>query len=158
VDSTLLCLRAWLSLRGKAHTTRERSLEAMEPFPGLAGAKSSKEGKTTPDTVTPTPYRRDAIHYKSHPAPRPITRRAVCTKVDTASGGKSTRSLRGRERALPSPIRTTRPSGRGQIASSLGRRSLVTKWLAPAKTQQGDTHARNTPRYPHLSPSPEYHP
>jgi hypothetical protein len=26
----------------------------VEPFPGLAGAKSSKEGKTTPDTVTPT--------------------------------------------------------------------------------------------------------
>jgi hypothetical protein len=24
----------------------------MEPFPGLAGAKSSKEGKTTPDTIT----------------------------------------------------------------------------------------------------------
>jgi hypothetical protein len=53
VESTLLRLRAWPSLRGRAHTTRERSLEAVEPFPGLAGAKSSKEGKTTPDTITP---------------------------------------------------------------------------------------------------------
>jgi hypothetical protein len=25
----------------------------MEPFPGLAGAKSTKEVKTTPDTITP---------------------------------------------------------------------------------------------------------
>jgi hypothetical protein len=25
----------------------------VEPFPGLAGAKSTKEGKTTPDTITP---------------------------------------------------------------------------------------------------------
>jgi hypothetical protein len=24
----------------------------VEPFPGLAGAKSTKEGKTTPDTIT----------------------------------------------------------------------------------------------------------
>jgi hypothetical protein len=54
VDSTLLRLRAWLSLRDRARTTRERSLEAVEPFPGLAGAKSSKEGKTNPDMVTPT--------------------------------------------------------------------------------------------------------
>jgi hypothetical protein len=53
VDSTLLRLRAWPSLRGRAHTTRERSLEAVEPFPDLAGAKSTKEGKTTPDTITP---------------------------------------------------------------------------------------------------------
>jgi hypothetical protein len=52
VDSTLLRLRAWPSLRGRARTTRERSLEAVEPFPGLAGAKSTKEGKTTPDTIT----------------------------------------------------------------------------------------------------------
>jgi hypothetical protein len=53
VDSTLLRLRAWPSLRDRAHTARERSLEAVEPFPGLAGAKSTKEEKTTPDTITP---------------------------------------------------------------------------------------------------------
>jgi hypothetical protein len=32
---------------------RERSLEAMEPFPGLTGAKSSKEEESSPDTITP---------------------------------------------------------------------------------------------------------
>jgi hypothetical protein len=53
VDSTLLRLRAWPSLRGRAHTASERSLEAVEPFTGLAGAKSTKEEKTTPDTITP---------------------------------------------------------------------------------------------------------
>jgi hypothetical protein len=34
-----------LSLRGRTHTACERSLEAVEPFPVLAGAKSSKEEK-----------------------------------------------------------------------------------------------------------------
>jgi hypothetical protein len=53
VDNTLLRLRAWPSLCGRAHTARERCLEAVEPFPGLAETKSSKEGKPTPDTITP---------------------------------------------------------------------------------------------------------
>jgi hypothetical protein len=52
VDSTLLRLRAWPCLRGRAHTACERSFEVVEPFPGLAGAKSTKEEKTTPYTIT----------------------------------------------------------------------------------------------------------
>jgi hypothetical protein len=68
VDSTLLRLRAWPSLRGRAHTSRERSLEDVEPFPGLAGAKSSKEGKTTPDTFTLT--RLQEGHYPLQVSPR----------------------------------------------------------------------------------------
>jgi hypothetical protein len=77
VDSTLLRLRAWLSLRGRAHTTRERSLEAVEPFPGLAGAKSSKEGKTTPDTVTPT-------HLQEGRYPLQVS---PCTPAHNKAGG-----------------------------------------------------------------------
>jgi hypothetical protein len=53
VDSTLLRLRVWLSLRCRAHTASGRSLEAVEPFPGLPGAKSSKEEEPSPDTITP---------------------------------------------------------------------------------------------------------
>jgi hypothetical protein len=61
----------------------------MEPFPGLAGAKSSKEGKTTPDTITPirlqegryplqvsprTPqYKAGGLYGKSHPKQGPLT-------------------------------------------------------------------------------------
>jgi hypothetical protein len=52
VDSTLLRLRVWLSLRCRAHTASERSLEAVEPFPGLAGAKSSMEEEPSPDMIT----------------------------------------------------------------------------------------------------------
>jgi hypothetical protein len=90
VDSTLLRLRAWPSLRGRAHTALERSLEAVEPFPGLAGAKSPKEGKTTPDTITPiclqegryplqvsprTPaqYKAGSLYGKSHPKQGQLT-------------------------------------------------------------------------------------
>jgi hypothetical protein len=68
VDNTLLRLRAWPSLRGRAHTARERSLEAVEPFPGLAGAKCSKEGKPTPDTITP--IRLQEGHYPLQVSPR----------------------------------------------------------------------------------------
>ena len=53
MDSTLLRLRVWRSPCCRAHTASEGSLEAVEPFPGLARAKSTKEGKTTPDTITP---------------------------------------------------------------------------------------------------------
>jgi hypothetical protein len=38
-----MCLRVWLSLCCRAHTASERSLEGVEPFPGLAVAKSSKD-------------------------------------------------------------------------------------------------------------------
>jgi hypothetical protein len=53
VDSTLLRLRVWLSLRCRAHTASGRSLEVVEPFPGLAGVKSSKEEESSPNTITP---------------------------------------------------------------------------------------------------------
>jgi hypothetical protein len=90
VDSTLPCLRAWPSLRGRAHTAPERSLEAVEPITGLAGAKSSKEGRTTPDTITPirlqegryplqvsprtpTQYKAGSLYGKSHPKQGQLT-------------------------------------------------------------------------------------
>jgi hypothetical protein len=90
VDSTLLRLRAWPSLRGRARTAHERSLEAVEPFPGLAGAKSSREEKTTPNTITPirlqegryqlqvsprTPsqYKAGGLYGKSHPKQGQLT-------------------------------------------------------------------------------------
>jgi hypothetical protein len=112
VDSTLLRLRVWRSLCCRAHTASERSLKAVEPFPGLAGAKSSKEERRLPSRPHRSAYRKGAIHYESHPAPPPITRRAVCTKVDTASGGKSTRSLGVESEHSPSPSRPTRRSGK----------------------------------------------
>jgi hypothetical protein len=90
VGSTLQRLRPWPSLRGRAHTARERSLEVVEPFHGLAEAKSSKEGKTTPDTITPirlqegryplrvsprtpTQYKADGLYGKSHPKQGQLT-------------------------------------------------------------------------------------
>jgi hypothetical protein len=112
VDSTLLRLRVWRSPCCRAHTAIEGSLEAVEPFPGLAGAKSSKEESRLPTRSHRSACRRGAIHYESHPAPPPITRRAVCTKVDTASGSKSTRSLGAESEHSPSPPRPTRRSGK----------------------------------------------
>jgi hypothetical protein len=79
VDRTLLHLRAWPSLRGRAHTARQRSLEAVEPFPGLAGAKSCKEGKTTPDTITLIRLQEGRYPLQVPPRTPPNTRRAVCT-------------------------------------------------------------------------------
>jgi hypothetical protein len=52
VDSTLLRLRVWHSLCWSAHSASERSLEAVEPFPGLTGAMSCKKEKPSPDTIT----------------------------------------------------------------------------------------------------------
>jgi hypothetical protein len=57
----------------------EGSLEAVEPFPGLAGVKSTKEENRLPSRSHRSAYRRGAIHYKSHPAPPPNTRWEVCT-------------------------------------------------------------------------------
>jgi hypothetical protein len=54
------------------HTTSEGSLEAMEPFPGLAGVKSSKEECRLPSRSHRSAYRQGAIHYESHPAPPPL--------------------------------------------------------------------------------------
>jgi hypothetical protein len=98
-------------LSGRLIGPSEGSLEAVEPFPGLAGAKSSKEECRLPSQSHRSAYWQGVIHYESHPAPPPITRRAVCTKVDTASGGKSTRSLRADSEHSPSPSRPTRRSG-----------------------------------------------
>jgi hypothetical protein len=112
VDSTLLRLRVWRSPCCRAHTASEGSLKAVEPFPGLAGAKSSKEEHRLPSRSHRSAYRKGAIHYESHPAPPPITRRAVCTKIDTASGGKSTQSLRAESEHSPSSSRPTRRSGK----------------------------------------------
>jgi hypothetical protein len=111
VDSTLLRLRVWRSLHCRARAASERSLEVVEPFPGLAEAKSSKEERHLPSRSHRSAYRHGAIHYESHPAPQPIARQAVCTKVDTASGGKSTRSLGTESEHSPSPSRPTRHSG-----------------------------------------------
>jgi hypothetical protein len=112
VDSTLLRLRVWHNPYCRAHTASEGSLEAVEPFPDLAGVKSSKEERRLPSRSHRSTYRKGAIHYESHPAPPPITRRAVCMKVDTASGGKSTRSLGAESEHSPSPSRLTRRSGK----------------------------------------------
>jgi hypothetical protein len=79
VDSTLLRLRIWHNPCCRAHTASEGSLEAVEPFPGLAGAKSTKEENRLPSRSHRSAYRRGAIHYKSHPAPSPNTKRSVCT-------------------------------------------------------------------------------
>jgi hypothetical protein len=112
VDSTLLRLRVWRSPCCRARTASEGFLEAVEPFPDLAGAKSSKEECRLPSRPHRSAYRNGAIHYESHPAPPPITRRVVCMKVDTASGGKSTRSLGAESEHSPSPSRPTRRSGK----------------------------------------------
>jgi hypothetical protein len=111
VDSTLLRLRVWRSPCCRAHTASEGSLEAVEPFPGLAGAMSSREERRLPLRSHRSAYRQGATHYESHPVPPPITRRAICTKVDTASGGKSTRSLRAESEHSTPPSRPTRRSG-----------------------------------------------
>jgi hypothetical protein len=112
VDSSLLHLQVWCSLYCRARSTSERSLEDVEPFPGLAGAKSSKEERRLPSRSHQSAYRRGTIHYESHPAPPPITRRAVCTKVDSASGGKSTWSLGVESEHSPSSSRLTRRSSK----------------------------------------------
>jgi hypothetical protein len=56
-------------------------LEAVEPFPDPTKAKSSQRYGTAFLTRShQSAYRRNAIHHESHPAPPPITRRAVCTE------------------------------------------------------------------------------
>jgi hypothetical protein len=112
MDSTLPRLRVWGSPCCGARTASEGSLKAVEPFPGLAKAKSSKEERRLPSRSHRFAYRQGAIHYESHPAPPPITRRAFCTKVDTTSGGKSTQSLKAESKHSPSPSRPTRRSGK----------------------------------------------
>jgi hypothetical protein len=112
VYSTLMHLQVRLSLCCRAHTTSERSLEAVEPFPNLASAKSSKEERAVSRHDHTDPPTGGVLSTTSHPTPPPITRRAVCTKVDTASGGKSTRSLGAESEHSPSPSRSTGLSGK----------------------------------------------
>jgi hypothetical protein len=66
VDSTLLPLQVWCSPRYGARTASEGSLEAVEPFPGLAGVKSAKEERRLPSQSHRSTYRQDAIHNESH--------------------------------------------------------------------------------------------
>jgi hypothetical protein len=146
----------------------------VEPFPDLVGAKSSKEEEPCPDTITPIrlqecyPLRvspRTPAHKKVggyHPAPPPIKRWAVCMKVDTASGGKSTRSLGAESEHSPSPSRSTHLSGKRP--DRIFPRQVFTN-NQKARSRQNTsrkntpkTHARTHRDLPHLSPNPEYHP
>jgi hypothetical protein len=111
VNNTLLLLRVWRSPCCRAHTASEGSLEAVEPFPGLAVAKSSR-GKPSPDTITPIRLQEGCYPLRVSPRTPAQTRWAVCMKVDTASGGKSTRSLGAESEHSPSPPRPTRRSGK----------------------------------------------
>jgi hypothetical protein len=154
--------QVWRSLHCRARTASERSLEAMEPFLGLVEAKSSKEKHCLPSRSRRSAYRRGAIHYESRPAPPPITRRAVCTKVGTASGGKLTRSLGAESEHSPSPSHPTCRSGK-RPDRIFPRQAFTSNQKALSRQ---NTSKRNTPRIHarthrdllHLSPSPEYHP
>jgi hypothetical protein len=116
------------------------------PSPASPGQSLLRREKPLPTRSHRSAYRRDAIHYKSHPASSPITRRAVCTVRVQRNMVKLTIGPYGPRASTHHlhPIRHV-PRVRGQIASSLGRRSQVTKRLAPTITQQGDTHPERTP-------------
>jgi hypothetical protein len=113
----------------------------MEPFPGLIGAKSSKEERRLPSRSHRSAYRQGGIHYESHPAPPPITRRAVCTVRVQRSMVRLTIGPLGPRASTPH-LHLVRHAARvrGLIASFWGRRSPVPKRLAPARTHQGRTH------------------
>jgi hypothetical protein len=64
-------LRVWHCPCCRAHTASEGSLEAVELFPGLAGAKSTKEEKPFPFTITP--IRLQAGCYPLQVSPRTPT-------------------------------------------------------------------------------------
>jgi hypothetical protein len=163
VDSTLLRLRAWLSLRGRAHTARERSLEAVEPFPGLVGAKSSKEGKAhsrRDHTDPPTGVVLSTTSLTPHPRPIQGGRFVRCKSSEARS--TDDRSLRAESGHTPTPSHTTRRLGERPDRIFPRQRSPVTNRLAPAKTHRGGTHPERTlgthRDLPHLILSPEYHP
>jgi hypothetical protein len=124
----------------------------VEPFPGLTGAKSSKEERRLPSRSHRSAYRQGAIHYESHPAPLPITRRAVSMVRVQRSMVRLTIGPEGPIASPPHPHPVRHAARvRGQIASFRGRRSLVTKWLAPARTHQGRTHPELTLEHTEIS-------
>jgi hypothetical protein len=157
-----LRLRVWRSPCCRARTASERSLEAVQPFPGLAGAKSTKEENRLPSRSHRSAYRRSAIQYKSHPAPPPNTRRAVCTVKVIFSKVNCRLVLKGRERELPISICSTRHSSKRSDRIFM-RQAFTSNQKARSRqnTSRGNaprTHTRTHRDLPHLSPSPEYHP
>jgi hypothetical protein len=117
--------------------------------------QSSKEEKLSPDTISS--IRLQERCYPLRPRTRTHKRWAVCTKVDTASGGKSTRSLGAESEHSPSPSRPTRRSSkrpdrifpRQAFTSNQETRSRqnMSRKYAPK------THARTHQDLPHLSPT-----